>query len=209
MIRYSYCTKTFPFREFVEDALNIKYLDKIDLTYAMLFNEHNDQDTYLHKKWYEYIDKNGENFLKLYRHFIAVAVPLKIGCSDFLYQTKPTIRFHLPGNYAVGSWHKDSNFNHDPNEINVFLPITKAFGHNTFWIESKPAKGDYQPVEAQYGDFVTFDGANCTHGNYVNDTGVSRVSFDFRILPKEHYKPENKTSITTGTKFELGGYWSE
>ena len=86
--------------------------------------------------------------------------------------------------------------------------MTSAFSTNTFWHESEPDKGDYQPMEAEYGEAIEWDGANCRHGNKPNDTGETRVSFDFRVLSREVYDDSTpKESITQGTKFEIGKYY--
>jgi hypothetical protein len=55
-----------------------------------------------------------------------------------------------------------------------------------------------------------WDGNRCRHGNKKNDTGVTRISFDFRVLPRMHYNDEH-TSITstTGKRFIIGEYYSE
>ena len=63
-------------------------------------------------------------------------------------------------------------------------------------------------MEAKYGEAIRWDGANCRHGNKQNDTGLTRVSFDFRVLSKQVYDTSQpKESITQGTKFEIGKYY--
>ena len=47
------------------------------------------------------------------------------------------------------------------------------------------------------------------HGNKLNDTGVSRVSVDFRVLPVSKYEENNKVSITNKTKMIIGDYWEK
>jgi len=55
-----------------------------------------------------------------------------------------------------------------------------------------------------------FDGANLKHGNKMNTTDVTRISFDFRILKKSFYNHEiHKTSKTQGMKFSIGEYFQE
>ena len=64
------------------------------------------------------------------------------------------------------------------------------------------------PMECDYGEFYIWNGANLRHGNKVNETGVSRVSVDFRILPYHKYNPENnKKSVAAGRSFTLGDYY--
>ena len=54
-----------------------------------------------------------------------------------------------------------------------------------------------------------WSGATLRHGNKLNDTGKSRVSVDFRIIPVSKYQDEGKQSITNQTKMILGEYWKE
>ena len=42
-----------------------------------------------------------------------------------------------------------------------------------------------------------FNGGECIHGNKTNNTGKTRVSFDFRILPLENYNPDYKARTRT------------
>ncbi len=116
---------------------------------------------------------------------------------------------NLPGNVAVGSWHKDKDFGHDPNEINFWMPFTEAFNTNTIWLETEEDKGDFEAIKVENGEMLVFDGANLKHGNKTNDTGKTRVSVDFRIIPEDLYKPSDKVSITKMTKFEIGDYWTK
>ena len=64
-------------------------------------------------------------------------------------------------------------------------------------------------MNADYGDFFIWDGANLKHGNEINTTGKSRVSLDFRFIPKRLYKKSNKKSINAGKLFNIGEYWTE
>ncbi len=207
LTKFRYNENDYPFTIMVEDAINVKKLAKIETQFS-IFNEYNDQETYLHKQWYQFAD-NSEYFQSTYKNFILNHI-VPFSTENIVYQTRPTIRFHLQGNMAVGNWHRDSDFGHSPHEINVFLPLTPAFGNNTFWIESEPGKADYAPVEAYPGEYVLFSGATLMHGNKLNNTLRTRVSFDFRFMHKRFYNPDNQAeSITTNRKFVIGEYWSE
>ena len=87
--------------------------------------------------------------------------------------------------------------------------MTKAWANNTIWTETERDKKDFQPIEAEVGDVWMWNGANLLHGNKINDTGKSRVSVDFRILPLSKYKKNERTSITNKTKMTIGEYWNE
>jgi hypothetical protein len=47
------------------------------------------------------------------------------------------------------------------------------------------------------------------HGNKPNKTSLTRISFDFRIIPLSKYNPTwNTDSPTSHTKFSLGHYYT-
>ena len=88
--------------------------------------------------------------------------------------------------------------------------MTKCYDTNSLWVESEPGKGDYKPVIMDNGDLFKFYGNKCRHGNKVNNTNRTRVTFDFRVLPLSKYKPEkNAHSGTRSMKFEVGSYYKE
>ena len=148
-----------------------------------------------------------EEFFCVYRNFINNFVMKQIG-EPIICQKWPTFRVHLPNNLAVGAWHTDSEFNHPDGEINFLLPITRMFESNTIITESEPGLKDFKQIELEPGELFMFNGNKCTHGNLPNRTGFTRVSLDFRVLKKSDYKENNKTSITTGTKFKVGEYYA-
>lgn len=205
--KFHYNTLLFPFEDAVTDALNVKYLSR--LSSLELFTIETEQRSPYHKLWYKYVDEHYDSFINsLYRNFILNYI-VDLFDEPIIYQTKPTFRVHLNGNKAVTNWHKDMEYQHHMAEINFFVPINSAFGNNSIWIESKEDKGDYSPIEARYGDCVVFPGATHKHGNKLNDTGYTRVSFDFRVLPKRHYSPNNRTSKVQGKRMIIGDYWNE
>mgnify|MGYP003154613124 FL=1 len=129
-----------------------------------------------------------------------------------MYQKFPTFRVHLPNLKSVNKWHHDSDedHRHPDGEINFHFGVTDCFDTNAIWVESEPKKEDFEPINIKYGEFAEFNGNKCTHGNKTNVTGITRVSFDFRILPVSKYiKGKNKTSATQSNKFEVGEYYKE
>ena len=77
-------------------------------------------------------------------------------------------------------------------------------------MESEPLKGDFAAVKMNYGDLLKFYGNKCRHGNKVNQTDLTRVTFDFRILPLSKYKPGTyKKSGTQTEEFDVGSYYKE
>jgi hypothetical protein len=98
------------------------------------------------------------------------------------YQMPPSFRCHFSGK-GSSAFHRDRDYGVISGRLNVWLPFTKVWGSNSIWIESTDGKGDFTPIELEYGQALIFDGANLCHGTIVNDTNVTRVSMDFRFAP--------------------------
>lgn len=168
---------------------------------------HTDQHTIYHKRYYEQFKESA--FVSIYESFLRCYIAEIIG-EPFLYQTIPNLRIQAPKSIGVGEFHRDRDYSHSPKEINIFLPITNAFGNATIWTETSPGLEDFIPLNCPAGGFYVWNGSNLLHGNKINDTSESRVSIDFRILPKRFYNDSNiKKSVTNGTSMDLGGYWSD
>ena len=54
---------------------------------------------------------------------------------------------------------------------------------------------------------VEWDASNLMHGNKDNLTSQTRVSFDFRVIPKSRYINSNHLTINTKIPFGIGGYY--
>lgn len=209
---YSYNTNTFNFTKIVQDIFNVK-----DLAYIHNILEEQldipddpskDQKTKFHKIFYASFEQENCPFLQMYKKFILYLKKTHYPNQRMIYQTRPTFRVHAPGNIAVAKWHKDKAYNHSENEINIYLPLTKTFDSNTIWSETEEDKADYQPMNAEVGEYYVWNGANLFHGNKKNETGVSRVSIDFRLIHFDNFDYEG-TSVTTKVPMKLGHYWSE
>ena len=129
-----------------------------------------------------------------------------------MYQKIATFRVHLPGNVSVGEFHKDRHYRDEEwankvQELNYFVPLTKAYGTNTVWAETEEDLGDFKEIRANYGECVEWNASKLTHGNKQNVTRVTRVSFDFRVIPKSRYVNSNHLTINTNVPFEIGGYY--
>tara|TARA_B100001123_G_scaffold450645_1_gene622718 strand:- start:1900 stop:3330 length:1431 start_codon:yes stop_codon:yes gene_type:complete len=177
-----------------------------------------DTNSILHKIFYDKLHSGWDELTQLYTKFIENVVSIYLETSYkngdgtiFLYQSHPTFRIHYVGNRAITTWHEDGdeNHKHPKGELNFWLPLTKVYGENTLWVESKPGLKDYHPVETEPGYMLVFDGNRCSHGNKVNTTQHTRVSFDFRILPIQYYDPTypHKTA-TKGWRYIIGEYYT-
>ena len=95
------------------------------------------------------------------------------------------MRVHLPHTKALGKRHCDADYFHQPNEINVWIPLVeRVWGSNSLYCESSPGAADFAPFEATRGQFVRFYGNQAVHYTVTNTTNVTRVSFDLRLVPK-------------------------
>jgi hypothetical protein len=191
----TYDVGSIPLVETIRKVLEVDDLENLEVAKQVTTRE-DDQRTVYHARFYDNLDL----VLPLYRQLLATLLGDRL--SEVYYQRVPTFRVHLRGSLAVGTWHRDRDFGHDPAEVNYWTPMTRAYDTNTVWIDEKP-------VTAGYGDVVTFDGANLLHGNKVNESPTSRVSFDFRTIARSAYKPSDRASISAGIPFLLGQYWEE
>lgn len=210
MVDIKFNTNKFPFREKLEVLFNVTDLSSID-DQVEIFKRETDQSTNYHKIYYDWA--RTKEFKTLYQKFITQVIR-PIYDESIVYQTIPTFRVCYPNNIAVGEFHKDKHYRHGEwaakvKEDNFFFPMTKAFNTNTIWVESEEDKGDYSPMECDYGTIIKWDGCNLMHGNKINTTSKCRISVDFRVIKKSNYIPLNQNTINTGMKFEIGGYYSE
>ena len=164
-----------------------------------------DQASPVHKHFYT-IFAADDKFLALYRRFIKEFVWPHYGV-DIVYQAKPSFRIHYPDNLAVGEFHRDSEYNHPLAEDNWWLPFTAAYDNNTIWMESEKDLGDYMPRIVSPGEVLVFPGGILRHGNKINDTGVSRVSIDFRVMRRIDYSTSDAKSVNKKLSFKLGEYY--
>lgn len=202
----------YKFKDLVTNLFDHK-LDELHLIsnqkYDFFSAPGNDSETEHHKKFYDRMREGWPEFMNCYKSFINNFIAPIIGAKDnIVYQRWPTFRVHLPGNVAVGGWHRDSDYNHPPNEINFIVALTPMFESNTTIAEGTPGKLDFRQFTLNPGQTVMFDGNRCMHGNLPNMTGKTRVSFDFRVMLQENYnESEAKKSLSKGKKFIVGDYY--
>ena len=211
MNKFKYNIKKYDF-----SSLFCKWLDTNDLTklhkekeYPVLTRE---EDMYMHwnqmyyKRW-----KEDSSINDLYLKFLEEVIKPRFN-EEIIYQELPDIRIHLPNNIAVGEFHKDKHYRdvkwaEKVRELNYFVPLTKAYETNTLWAETEEDKGDYIPFNSDYGECTEWYGSFLKHGNKINKTNITRVSFDFRVIPKSRYIPSEHASINMKIPFKIGGYY--
>lgn len=163
-----------------------------------------DQTTDFHAAFYEAFESDVKD---LYREFVGAFVPEVLDTKDFCFQRVPTLRVHLPGNVAVGEFHTDGDYNHSAGEINFWVPFTRAWGTNSVWIEQELGGTDYRPAELVPGQVLKFDAVHWSHGNKINDTGSTRVSFDFRCIPMADFTPSELRTVDAKRGLWIGDYF--
>jgi hypothetical protein len=197
-----YDTEKYKWREYMRLILQLSNLKEAVQLDKVLTREE-DTNTLYHKRFYKAWQEK-PLLRELYKAFIVDICKL-LGHTHLYYQSVPSFRAHLVNNVSVGEWHVDSDYGHQPEEVNLWLPFVDTTHTNTIHIEA-PA-GKIAP-EVSYGQILAFKGAELRHGNIINKD-YSRFSIDFRIIHPDDFKPTGKESINGVTTFELGGYWSE
>ncbi len=145
-------------------------------------------------------------FMKEYDKFIKY-LRNEIFQESIIYQKKPSFRIHYPKFTSYGKFHRDSDYFHPKNEINIWVPITKTIGTASMMIESEKNKKDHKPVELDYGEFLIFN-SELEHGNVVNKEEYTRMSLDLRVIPKNSYDYDySKSSATQNIEFKIGSYY--
>lgn len=210
MRNITYDIEEYSFRNIVSDWLSVKDLSKLhEIKEYKHFDRKHDQSTRWHKKFYEMI-RIDTTFDEVYMNFLEDKIKPLFG-EKIVYQKIPTFRVHLPGNVSVGEFHKDRHYRDKSwaekvKELNYFVPLTKAYDTNTIWTESEEDKGDFKPINSDYGECVEWEASKLTHGNKDNISDT-RVSFDFRVIPESRYIESNHLTINTKIPFGIGGYY--
>ena len=169
-----------------------------------------DSNTEFHRKFYDKIVAGWPEFTELYHKLIQKKILPYLGLEEALIQKYPTFRVHLPDNRAIVVTHHDSDekHKHPIGEINFIYALTDMFASNTIKVEKMPRLGEYVDIELKQGECISFNGNLCDHYNEINKTGVTRMSFDFRVWPLNYYRQDyKKTSVTTNMKYVEGGYY--
>jgi hypothetical protein len=167
--------------------------------------------------------KDSDNYLQfevLYQSLIKEVIGPSIGGGEVLYQRAPTFRTYLPTkdtNTPMGQLHKDEDYHHQPSEINFWVPISdNVGGTNTLWVETEPNKGDFHPLNLQYGEIYRGYLNQCRHFTHVNDSDYTRVSIDFRVVndktgghdPNFHLGVRRGAKAFWQKKFDIGGFYN-
>jgi len=179
----------------------------------------NDRESIFYKNYHEFIDSSN-TFNNAYFQFVNDYIkPLFSDGSPIVIQKTPNIRISFPNSAAIGKFeqengdviglHKDSDFGHHSDEINIVIPITKMFDTNSIYYEPTPdsnmSTDNYINLNLKTNEFFIGNFNKLLHYNRLNNTGSTRISLDFRIIRYNDYMRNLKSF--ENTKFEIGKYY--
>jgi hypothetical protein len=171
-----------------------------------------DTDSIWHSIFYDKLRAGWPEFIELYKSFIQNVIgPMFTEESKLIYQKTPSFRVNQPEGKAIYTPHCDGDHlhKHPTGEINIIMPLTKMWDTNGVYIESIPGLADYKSRPMEFGEFIMFYGNKLRHHNKFNNTGVTRCSFDFRVIPPVNYDSSyNGESATMSNKFIIGEYYN-
>jgi hypothetical protein len=196
-------TSRFDLRGVFREILGVRDIGRLHLekpSRVELLDVDTDQGTTYHQILY----KRFEGFRCLYIELVREVVKREFGQSRIVYQRVPTFRVHLPGNLAVGEFHRDSDYGHSSGEVNVWVPLVDAVGTRSIYLDI----GGPEPQEVRYGEYLVFDAIRIRHGNVANETDQTRVSFDFRVCDPTEFVERPVRSATAGLTFDLNEYFA-
>lgn len=212
----TYNTEEYPLKEVIIKLLECNNLSKIhqeknfdELIKQSIDNTHKFQQSEYHQKYYS----NFGVVETVYKSLLLDVIKPLYNNENIVYQNIPTFRLHFPNGLAVGMFHKDKDlrdyeWHESIKEDNYYLPFTDSYDSNTIWAESEEDKGDYSPMNCNYGEFIQWDGTNLSHGNKINMTNDTRISIDFRVTTESCFYNNNKRSKNGKTDFAIGGYYN-
>jgi hypothetical protein len=192
----------YPFPAVTARILGLGRLDELHLTYPFPQGSTGDQDTPVHGVFYRAYDEIRPLYERFLREWLAPRYD-----EDICVQRVPSFRVHYPHATASREFHRDSDYNHQPGTVNYWMPLTEAFETNSVWIETEPGAEEFHPVRLTPGHILRFDALRLKHGSLPNETGLSRVSFDFRVIPLSSHRYSGLRSGSSGVPLELGGYY--
>ena len=184
-----YCVKEFDFVSHIQDILERPEAVSQDLTQGSPGARHGDLDQ-IHR-WFPETGKRRPrmrcqlvhtDFLQTYHGFVREIVRANLQEEVVLFERCPNLRIHLAGEKSLTAPHRDKDHHHSEAELNFWIPLTRCSGSASLWAESSPGKGDFHAFDVDPGVAVRFYGNQCLHFTKSNDTDLTRVSFDFRVV---------------------------
>jgi hypothetical protein len=194
---FYYDTKRWSFRDMVMDYFGVQDLERLHL--VAKFNPISASNQ---SPNYE-ATRNSWAISKVLRAAVAPASQellrslLQEYVAEFLYpifgiQPLASMRVNFHGSKSILHFHTDAEYGQTSEAINLWLPVTKAWGTNSMYLESEVGCGDFTPLELDFGQACIFRGTELRHGAVDNDSESTRISYDIRFrvrqpgLPREH-----------------------
>jgi len=174
--------------------------------------------------------ESSSTFLTIYHRFMDEVVAPLVGEPIYFQKTPTVrFQFPNQKGYNwVERLHTDIMLGHPSEGYNIWVPLTTVFGTNSMLLvpvkESMTAyrscNFDFEilaqrvqydndfiedmrrsaaPVELAPGQFIAFD-PRCLHGTQYNDTLLTRISIDARVLAVETYKNMKRQYRGTGRR---------
>jgi len=209
-----YDNSKYDFRVFARKCFGIDNLSEVhknNPNYEVFKSFGPDVQTWYHETFYNYLktNDNGKDMQKMYNNLIEEVILPYLDINEALVQKFPSFRVQLPGNIAVAKIHTDNSLGHPIGEINFTYSFTDMFDTNAIWIEKMPRMKEFIPIEQKENSITSFNANLCMHYNKLNETGKTRMSMDFRVLPLNYYDKEKVlSSHSTNQKFVDGGYYN-
>ena len=216
---YSYDTEVFPFKEQVATILKTQgefellHNTEVGMTALAKGTKKRRKDSFV-KTWRSSQGSEARKaFNNTLHQFVDTFISPRMSCEETEdqaavgYQRVPTIRVVLPSDQPSTPLHCDADYHHPPAEVNWWLPLTSVAGTNSLYVESRPGKGDFLPVELEYGQVLRFYGNLCQHYTVPNTSGMTRVSLDLRVLALEHHDANWRDKMGRSSIFSVGKYY--
>lgn len=180
-----YDRNRFPFDDILAEILQVPSLAEMHAVILNLQrglgrrNELLSDDNYLLRERLNKIPDDAP-FYEQYRLFVEQELAMTLG-ERIAYTAHPTFRVHMHGTPSVSTWHRDIDVTGRRDQVTVWIPLVDVGGSNSVWVESHYERGDYAPISIRHGELLLFDSGGLMHGSVYNNSGVTRVSLDFRI----------------------------
>ncbi|TMP29009.1 hypothetical protein CWB99_09570 [Pseudoalteromonas rubra] len=185
-----YDTQEYDFATIIADKIfNTQDLALFHRAYLLKTPDHNPDELISYKqniteRKYLADQAKPSGLLDLYYRFVEfVIAPLFHNNINF--PAEPVFRVQMAGSSSVSAWHRDTEVTGQHNDVTVWVPFVDTQLQNTIWCETQYGRGDYQPISVKYGQALLFDSGYLSHGSVTNTSETTRMSMDFRIVPRK------------------------
>ena len=191
----------------LDDLHNLLVYDK------NLLQKGTDQSTAFHKAIYSTFDQPSFFLSEFFHNYRILCLEIvdklkKDTCyfGEWAIQRYPTIRFQFPNNVSVFEFHRDSNYLHPIGEINCFYALNECNNSSALHIEKNLGFEDYVPLNLNPGEYALLNTSIYKQGDFINKTGKTRVTMDFRVIPNI-FLSKDISSLTKKIKFSSDSYF--